>query len=159
MTNPTDIQSLQVLLKHAEGDRDAALLALQQAQARADAARTQAEQLAAYRGDYQRRWTQQFAQRGAIEIVHCYQGFNDRLQQAITHQDNASAQCSAQLENARRLLQERELRVASVRKLIERRRLEQRRAEERRDQKLTDEAAQRSGWNTALPSRMVNQFS
>jgi len=155
----TEIQSLEMLLKQAESERDEALLALQQAQARADAARTQAEQLAAYRGQYQQRWTQQFAQRGAIEIVHCYQGFNERLQQAITHQEQASAQSAAQLERARVLLQERELRVASVRKLIERRRLELRRLDERRDQKLTDEAAQRSGWNSALPSRLASQFN
>ncbi|MED5619751.1 flagellar export protein FliJ [Ideonella sp. BN130291] len=153
------IGPLQVLLKQAESERDEALLMLQQAQARADAARQQAEQLQAYRGQYQQRWSQQFAQRGAIEIVHCYQGFNERLHQAITHQEQASAQSAEQLERARQLLQERELRVASVRKLIERRLVEQRRVDERRDQQLTDEAAQRSGWNTHLPSRMVNQFS
>ncbi len=155
----TELQSLHVLLKQAESERDQALALLQQAQQRADAARLQAEQLQAYRGQYQQRWSAQFAQRGAIEIVHCYQGFNARLEQAITHQEQAATQSGTQLERARSTLQERELRVASVRKLIERRRLELRRLEERREQKLTDEAAQRSGWNTALPSRMVNQFS
>lgn len=150
----TELQSLVTLLKQAETERDEAIAALQQAQARANAAQTQADQLAAYRAQYQQKWSQQFAQRGAIEIVHCYHGFNERLEQAITHQQTAATQTAAQLERARALLQERELRVASVRKLIERRQMELRRQEERRDQKATDEAASRSGWNTQLPTRL-----
>lgn len=154
----TEIQSLQMLLKQAETERDNALLLMQQAQSRADAAQAQAEQLQAYRGQYQQRWSQQFAQRGAIEIVQCYQGFNDRLDQAITHQQQVVAQTAEQLERARQALQERELRAASVRKLIERRRAELRLQEERREQKATDESAQRVGMNSSLTSRMVNQF-
>jgi flagellar FliJ protein len=154
-----DLHALTTLLKQAEGERDNALVLMQQAQKRTDAARTQHEQLIAYRGQYRQRWSQQFSTPAAIEIVQCYQGFGDRLEQAIAHQEQVVGQCSAQAERMRQLLQERELRVASVRKLIERRQQEQRRLEDRRDQKLTDEAAQRSGWNSALPSRMVNQFS
>lgn len=154
-----DVHSLTVLLQQAESQRDEALLQLQQAQQRADGAQAQAEQLQAYRGQYQQRWSQQFAQRGAIEIVQCYQSFNERLDQAVAHQAQVVAQSKVQLEQARTQLAEREMRVASVRKIIERRQQEQRRAADRQDQKLTDEAAQRSGWNSALPSRMVNQFN
>jgi flagellar FliJ protein len=154
-----DLHALTTLLQQAETERDNALVLMQQAEQRAQAAQSQHEQLLAYRGQYRQRWTQQFTANSAIEIVQCYQGFGDRLEQAIAHQEQAVAQCQAQTERMRQLLAERELRVASVRKLIERRQQEQRRAEERRDQKLTDEAAQRSGWNSALPSRMVNQFS
>ena len=153
----TELQSLVALLKQSETERDEALAALQQAQARANAA--QEQQLLAYRGQYRQRWAQQFSASAAIEIVQCYQGFGDRLEQAIAHQQQAVGQCQAQVARMKNLVQERELRVASVRKLIERRRLEQRRAEDRREQKLTDEAAQRSGWNSSLPSRMVNQLS
>jgi len=154
-----DPTSLTLLLQQAETERDAALVLLQQAEKRTENAQAQAEQLVAYRGQYRQRWTQQFSSSSAIEIVQCYQGFGERLEQAIAHQQQMVAQCRAQVERMRQLVQERELRVASVRKLIERRQQEQRRAEERRDQKLTDEAAQRSGWNSTLPSRMVNQFS
>jgi flagellar FliJ protein len=151
----TEIQSLFVLLKQSESERDEAQAALQQALKRAEAARAQADQLAAYRAQYQQRWSQQFAQRGAIEIVHCYHGFNERLEQAITHQQQATTQSDSQVEGARALLREREMRVASVRKLIERRQQELRRLEDRRDQKLTDEAAQRTGWNDGgLTARM-----
>ncbi|MEW6706686.1 MAG: flagellar export protein FliJ [Pseudomonadota bacterium] len=154
-----DLQSLTVLLKQAEEQRDEALVLMQQADKRAQGAQAQAEQLLAYRGQYRQRWVQQFSASAAIEIVQCYQGFGERLEQAIAHQQQVVAQCQAQAERMRELVQQRELRVASVRKLIERRQQEQRRVEERRDQKLTDEAAQRSGWNSNLPSRMVNQFS
>lgn len=151
--------SITVLLQQAEAQRDEALLQMQQAQQRAQGAQAQADQLQAYREQYRQRWQQQFAQQGGIEIVQCYQSFSERLEQALAHQAQAVAQANAQLERARTELADREMRVASVRKILERRQQEQRRGEERRDQKLTDEAAQRSGWNSNLPSRMVNQFS
>jgi flagellar FliJ protein len=154
-----DFNSLTVLLKQAETERDEALVLLQQAQKRSEAAAAQEEQLLAYRGQYRQRWAQQFSASSAIEIVQCYQGFGDRLEQAITHQQQAVGQCKAQVERMKNLVQEREMRVASVRKLIERRQQEHRRAEDRREQKITDEAAQRSGLNSSLTSRMVNLFS
>jgi len=149
-------EALTLLLQQAEAERDESAAALSQARTRAEAARAQHEQLVAYRGEYRQRWSGRFAQGGAIELVHCYQTFTERLEQAIAQQGQVAAQCEQQLERARARLQERELRVQSVRKLIERRRHEQRRAEERRDQKLTDEAAQRSGWNSQLPSRLAS---
>jgi flagellar FliJ protein len=149
----TELQSLEMLLKQSETERNEALSRLQEAQGRAQAAQAQREQLLAYRGAYQQRWSQQFASRGGIEIMQCYQGFHDRLDQAIGQAQQGASRADEQVEQARAVLQQREMRVASVRKLIERRRLELRRVEDRRDQKLTDEAAQRSGWNSALPSR------
>ncbi len=145
-----ELQQLHTLLEQAETLRDGAIALLQQTQQRADAAAAQAEQLVNYRGEYRQRWSQQFSQRGAIEIVQCYQGFNERLQQAIDAQNQVAEQCRTQAEHARALLQEREMRVASIRKLIERRQQEQRRVAERRDQQLTDEAAQRAGWNPQI---------
>ena len=156
----TELQQLQTLLEQAEALRDTAIALLQQTQQRADAAASQAEQLVNYRSEYRQRWAQQFSQRGAIEIVQCYQGFNDRLQQAIDAQSQMAEQCRTQLEHARALLQEREMRVASIRKLIERRQQEQRRVAERRDQQLTDEAAQRAGWNPQINAMgLRHQFS
>ena len=139
-------QSLNLLLEQAENERDAALAALQRARNAADAAQAQVEGLLTYRGDYQKRWSQQFGQSGAIEIVHCYRSFNERLDHAIEHQQRVAQHAQAQCECARDELQQRELRVASMKKLIERRVQEQRRLAERRDQKMTDESAQRSAW-------------
>jgi len=142
----SSLQSLNLLLEQAESLRDAALAALQRARDAADAAQAQVEGLLNYRGDYQKRWSQQFGQSGAIEIVHCYRSFNERLDHAIEHQQRMVSQAQAQCERARDELQQRELRVASVKKLIERRVADERRLAERRDQKMTDESAQRSAW-------------
>jgi flagellar protein FliJ len=138
------MDTLQTLLEHAEAERNGALAAFNQARARRDAARDQAAQLAAYRGDYQRRWRSQFQQGGAtVAVLHCYQQFNERLDVAIAQQARSVEVCDAALTRANDALAAHELRVASVRKLIERRVAEQRRDGERREQKDNDEWAQR----------------
>jgi flagellar FliJ protein len=138
------MQSLTLLLEREESERDAAQAALQAARRQAEAARTQSAQLLDYRSDYEGRWSRQFAQGGAIEIVQCYHGFTQRLETAIAQQQRATEQALAQLQKAGALLQACELRVASVRKLIERRVQAQQCVAARREQKLTDEAAQRA---------------
>lgn len=155
-TTMSSLQSLNLLLEQAESLRDTALAALQRARDAADAAQAQVEGLLNYRGDYQKRWSQQFGQSGAIEIVHCYRSFNERLDHAIEHQQRVAQQAQAQCERARDELQQRELRVASVKKLIERRVAEERRLAERRDQKMTDESAQRSAWRRSGTAAMFD---
>ena len=142
----SSLQSLNMLLEQAEAERDAAMAALQRARDAAHAAQLQAEGLTNYRGEYHKRWSQQFGQSGAIEIVHCYRSFNERLDHAIEHQQRVVQHAQSQCERAHDELRQREPRVASVKKLIERRVDEQRRIAERRDQKMTDESAQRSAW-------------
>jgi flagellar FliJ protein len=155
-TTMSSLQSLNILLEQAESLRDTALAALQRARDAADAAQAQVEGLLNYRGDYQKRWSQQFGQSGAIEIVHCYRSFNERLDHAIEHQQRVAQQAQAQCERARDELQQRELRVASVKKLIERRVDEERRLAERREQKMTDESAQRSAWRRGGTAAMFD---
>lgn len=154
----SDLHALRTLLQQAESERDDARLQLQQAQARADAAANQAEQLVAYRGQYRDRWSRQFATGGAIEIVQCYQTFSDRLEQAVQMQQHAVSQQQATVERARALLAQREMRVASVRKLIERREAEVRQRGHRQEQKTTDEAAQRAAWNALAAARLASQL-
>ncbi|RYE71357.1 MAG: flagellar export protein FliJ, partial [Oxalobacteraceae bacterium] len=119
-----NLQTLNVLLERAETERDEALRHLQEAQNRAMAARNQHDQLSQYRHDYQSRWSQEFAQRTTIHILGCYQNFGQRLDQAIGQQSGIADYADQRLTAARDALRERELRVASVRKLIERRRAE-----------------------------------
>jgi flagellar FliJ protein len=138
------MQSLTLLLEREESERDAALAALNDARRQAEGARVQAAQLLTYRADYEGRWSKQFARQGAIEIVQCYHAFTQRLEQAIVQQQRVAEHALAQLEHARALLQACELRVASVRKLIERRVQAQERVAALREQKQTDEAAQRA---------------
>lgn len=141
------LQPLLALLALAERERDASLANQQRAARAAEAASNQGQQLTGYRSDYEQRWTTQFRTSGAMPVVHCYQGFMNRLGQAVDHQDQVIQRATARLEEAERVLREHEMRVASVRKLIERRQHELRLGAERRDQKATDEFAARAAWN------------
>lgn len=142
-----ELQPLLALLAQAERERDAALAQHQHAQAAVGAARAQAEQLLAYRRDYEQRWGQRFGNEGHIELVHCYQGFVGRLTQAVEHQARVAEHTLKQHERARQALQQQEMRVASVRKLIERRVQEMQRHGARAEQRHSDELASRAAWN------------
>ncbi len=135
--------TLDPLLEHAEQQRNAALSAFNQALARRDGARTQARDLTLYRDDYRQRWSARFQVGAALAIVHCYRQFGDRLELAISQQANAVAAAEQALTRANELLVAHELRVASVRKLMQRRQLERVRGEERREQRASDEFSQR----------------
>ncbi|MFY9514328.1 MAG: flagellar export protein FliJ [Rubrivivax sp.] len=148
--------ALKTLLEQAEAERDQAQAALRHAEEQAQRARQQAGQLLAYRGEYQQRWTGQFSRQGTMEIVHCYQSFALRLDEALAQQQRQADAADATTERLRQALLGAEMRVAAVKKLIERRQAEQRRADERRDQRQTDETAQQLRWlatNRAEPAQ------
>jgi flagellar protein FliJ len=144
MNNP--LAPLMALLAQTERERDDALQQHQRLEAAFQAAQTQADQLVTYRRDYEQRWTAQFSKEGAMPLVNCYQNFNERLTQAVEFQRNAVQQAQSAAEKGRATWMEREIRVASVRKLIERRVHEIQLSTERREQKITDEFASRAGW-------------
>lgn len=138
------MQTLTTLLEQAESQRNVALAAFNQARARRDSARDQARDLDTYRSDYQHRWNQQFRSRAATpDIVRCYQQFAERLELAIAQQAQTVEVTEQALTRAGETLSAHELRVASVRKLIERRQHEARRSADRREQAANDEMAQR----------------
>ncbi len=140
------LQPLAALLAQSERQRDLALAEQLRAQAADEAATAQAEQLRAYRREYEQRWSLQFCREGHIELVRCYQGFMQRLTQAVEQQLRIAEHSAAQLERATLALREHEIRVASVQKLIERRMYEVHRANERHEQKQSDERAARTAW-------------
>lgn len=144
---------LHTLLDREKEKRDAAITEWRHAETQAQAAREQADSLVAYRAEYRKRWTGQFKQSGAIEILRCYQGFVERLEQAIGAQQNVAEQAANRMQAARQRLRHRETKVATVQRLIERRVQAAAMRELRRDQKVSDEAAQRLGW--ARRSAMV----
>jgi flagellar protein FliJ len=146
MTNPS-LDPLMALLGQAERERDDALAAMQRANEAHLAAQSQADQLLAYRGEYEARFKEQFSRKSSIEILQCYQGFSARLGQAIDQQQHIAGHAALRLEQSRDSLRNQEMRVASVRKLLERRVQELRLAADRRDQKQTDEFAARAAWN------------
>lgn len=137
------LQPLHLLLEQAEAERNAALAALNRSRERCRLAEQQALQLDAYRCTYRERWSLQFAQGAALAIVHCHHAFADRLDTAIAQQAEASRLAEAGRQQATHVLETQELRVASVRKLIERRAQTLRHQHERRDQKASDEEAMR----------------
>jgi flagellar FliJ protein len=136
--------SLLTLLENEQRTRDEARVALGDVRFMADQARAQAEQLQQYRSEYAQRWSTQFRQQGGIELVQCYQGFMQRLEQAITQQQAAVLQAQAREQAAQAHLADCELRLASVEKLLQRRLAEQERVARRHEQRATDEAASRA---------------
>jgi len=148
------MQPLATLLAHAERERDAALGELRRLEIEHRNARDQGEQLQAYRRDYERRWSSEFSRSGGIDIVHCYQGFITRLGQAIEQQTRITQHAAQRLAGAETLWRQRELRVASVRKLLDRRDLEQRSVDNRREQHRIDEQAARLAWSRPPGSRL-----
>lgn len=142
--------SLATVLEQAEAERDLARSALQRAEEQARRAKAQAEQLLRYRGEYQQRWTTQFSREGAAEIVHCYQNFMGRLEDAVTQQHQQADVAHAHLDALRSRLAAAELRVASVKKLIQRRQAEAMKVLARRDQRQTDETAQQLHWRARV---------
>lgn len=134
--------TLQTLLEHAEHQRDAALADLLQAEALARRQRAMAEQLQAYRVDYCRRHPALGGQSTSIELLRCHQGFMQRLDQALQQQESQLQAADARCTTLRERLLAKEMRVASVRKLLERRGDDARLQADRMEQRRSDEAAQ-----------------
>jgi flagellar FliJ protein len=151
------LQSLQLLMQREQQRCDQAQSALRRADDAARRAREQREQLLAYRGEYQTRWTAQFHQGGTMDILMYYRSFMQRLDQAVALQTRQAELGELQLARARSELLESERRVASVRKLIERRAAELAHAGRQRDQKQTDEQAQRMRWPNTQRDRLLPQ--
>ena len=141
------LHPLTTLLAQTERERDLALADHHRAMAADNAAATQAEQLLTYRREYEQRWGAQFAREGKIELVRCYQGFMERLTQAVEQQARIAEQASAQVDRAGNELRAVELRCASVRRLIEKRVSDLRVGAERREQKHMDEQSARAAWD------------
>src|SRR5438445_6015266 len=141
------MQPLMALLAQTERERDQAWAQAQQASQSHQTAAAQVDQLLVYRREYEQRWGAQFKSEGRMELVHCYRGFVARLSQAVDQQQGIALHAQAQMERARDTLREQEVRVASVRKLIERRSAELRLSADRAEQKQTDEFGARSAWN------------
>jgi flagellar FliJ protein len=143
------LQPLTALLAQTERERDDAWsAALRAADAHAKAT-SQAEQLVAYRREYEQRWSAQFRSEGRMELVHCYRNFMDRLNHAVEQQQRIVEHAAHHVEHTRAALAQHEMRVASVRKLIERRRHEQRVMADRAEQKQSDEFAARMAWSAS----------
>ena len=145
------METLATLLEQAEQQRNIALAAFSQSRQRRDEARSQARDLQTYRDDYSARWNGQFQRGAALEVLRSYHQFAARLELAISQQAHTCEVCEQALARANDVLAAHELRVASVRKLMERRRHEQRQGFERAEQRANDEQAQRMSKSVRNP--------
>jgi len=137
------LQMLFTLLEREQKRRDDARVALQAAVRAAEAQAQQADGLASYRGEYCAKWSANFQKAASMEILRSYHGFLSRLDQAIAQQAQVVAHAQRQVEAAREKLVEREIRLATVERLIERRQALLAKIADRRDQKNLDEMAAR----------------
>lgn len=145
MTDPC--QPLRALLAQAQRQRDQALAELHRLDAARLAADRQAEQLLLYRREHEARWQAQFRLEGRMELVHCHQGFMERLGDAIAQQLRIAAHAATQVERAAAIVRAHEIRTSALDELIGRRLRESRRAADRSEQKETDDFAARAAWH------------
>ena len=141
-----DLHSLRTLLARAEGQRDEALADQLRLDAAQRAAAVQAEQLVVYRREYEQRWSAEFCREGRIELVRCYQGFMERLTQAVEQQHRVADHAAVQAGRAATVVLELEIRATALQKVIERRLRERNVAAARFEQKQSDESASRAAW-------------
>lgn len=153
----TDLKPLMSLLSQAEQARDRAIAAHSEAINHLEALKQQSHQLLEYRQEYEQRWTGQFKSQGGIEVLRYYQSFTERINQALTHQQRTQTQVEQHLQARQAELIESEMKVASIKKLIERRMSEHARQSGRQEQKITDEMAARTLMMApkALPNSIV----
>ncbi len=141
-----DLRSLRLLLAQSERQRDEALAEQLRLDAAWRNAATQAEQLVLYRREYEQRWSAEFCREGKIELVRCYQGFMERLTQAVEQQERIAAHAAAQAGQAAAITLEHDVRAAALTKLLERRVKEGERFAAGLEQKQNDENAARAAW-------------
>ena len=134
---------LKTLLEREQKRRDEQMAAVRNAAANAEAQQQQADSLTVYRSEYCQKWSAQFQQAAQMEILRSYHGFLSRLDQAITQQKSVVEHAHRMVAAQRQRLVEREIRVATVERLIKRREAVLAKVADRRDQKNLDELAQR----------------
>jgi flagellar protein FliJ len=134
---------LRTLLEREQKRRDEQMAAVRNAVANAETQQQQADSLTVYRSEYCQKWSAQFQQAAQMEILRSYHGFLSRLDQAITQQKSVVEHAHRMVAAQRQRLVEREIRVATVERLIKRREAVLAKVADRRDQKNLDELAQR----------------
>jgi flagellar FliJ protein len=137
---------LHTLLQHAESERDQTLHSLLQAETQLQRLQQQTGQLQAYRQDTLQRGAAAHRQWSGMEQLRGHQGFLQRLDQALAQQQAAEQGVQGRCAALRQQLLAREVRVASVRRLMERRQEALNVVHARTEQRRCDEAAQQALW-------------
>lgn len=137
----SSLNALTVAVDVASRKRDAARRVLQDALAAQQAARAQLDQLEDYARETESRWGVKADTAMQPEVMYHHYQFMNRLGHAASIQTGVVSDQSGRVESAQRALLEAELRLTSLRKVVEKRRQDLVLQQMRRDQKQTDERA------------------
>lgn len=137
----SSLNAFVVAVELAERQRDAARQTLGRVQSARQAAQAQLVQLSGYAAETQGRWGMRAGAAVQPEVMHHHYQFMGRLDHAIGLQTQALSGQDQRVDQARQALLQAELRLSSLRKVLERRRAELALLAQRREQKQTDERA------------------
>ena len=137
----SSLNALAVAVEAASRKRDDARRVLQDTQAAQQAALAQLEQLEGYARETEARWGVQAGTAMKPEVMYHHYQFMNRLGHAAGLQTGVVGEHALRVEGARQALLQAELRLASLRKVVDKRRQELELALIRREQKQTDERA------------------
>lgn len=137
----SSLQAFLVAVEMAERQRDAARQALQDIRRTRHAAQQQFDQLQGYAEEIQDRWGTREDMVVKPEVMHHQYQFMDRLGQAIGMQTGVLDEQAARVQAAEQRVLQAELRLASLKKVVDKRRRELEQLQARREQKQTDERA------------------
>jgi len=137
----SSLNALAVAVEAASRKRDDARRVLQDAQAAQQAALAQLEQLEGYARETEARWGVKADTAMKPEVMYHHYQFMNRLGHAAGIQTGVVGDHAHRVEAARQALLQAELRLASLRKVVDKRRQELELAQMRREQKQTDERA------------------
>lgn len=137
----SNLNALSVAIEAATRKRDEARTALQGALAAQQAANAQLHQLEDYARETQERWGVKADATIKPEVMYHHYHFMDRLGHASGIQSGVVGEQAGRVQAAQRALLQAEIRLASLRKVIDKRRHDLESQQTRRDQKQTDERA------------------
>ena len=137
----SSLNALSVAVEVASRKRDDARKVLQDTLAAEQAARAQLDQLEDYARETESRWGMKADTAMQPEVMYHHYQFMDRLGHAAGVQTTVVGDHAARVEKARRTLLDAELRLASLRKVMDKRKADLDLVQMRRDQKQTDERA------------------
>jgi flagellar FliJ protein len=137
----SSLNALQVAIDVAARRRDEALQALMQQQRMQQAGQAQLDQLSLYADQTQQRWGARADTLVQPEVMRHHYQFMGRLDEAIGMQGSVVHNQGVRVELARKALLDAELRLASLKKLVERKQKELAQLQMQREQKQTDERA------------------
>lgn len=137
-----DLHSLLIVLERERERRDAAMLALRDAERRLAQADAQGRTLLSYRDDTASQWGTPLGRVTTPPQLHTARHFLQRLDAALQQHGDEQQRVQALVQQRRAQLLAAETRLASIDRLVERRRRAHRARQDHREQKASDERAQ-----------------